>query len=64
MPVLANPPNADLSRGFPVAQVSEKYGWTNPMVWSLALEDKDNSDRFKGLGWCLRIWNQWDFNDS
>ena len=37
MPELANPQNADLSKGFTVAQVAEKHGWTEPMVGSLAL---------------------------
>ena len=63
MPVLANPPNADLSRGFTVAQVAEKHGWAEPMVWSLALEDKNDLERFKELGWGLRTWDQWEFND-
>ncbi|MBW2167229.1 MAG: ParB N-terminal domain-containing protein [Deltaproteobacteria bacterium] len=40
MPVLANPPNSDLSRGFTVSHVAEKHNWIEPMVWSLALEDK------------------------
>ncbi len=35
MPVLANLINADLSLGFTVAQVAQKHGWTEPMVWSL-----------------------------
>jgi len=47
MAALPNSTNADLSRGFTVAQVAEKHGWTEPMVWSLALEDKDDRDRFK-----------------
>jgi len=63
MPVLAFPLNADLSQGFTVAQVAEKHGWTDPMVWSLALEDKNDRDRFKELGWGLRTWDQWEFND-
>jgi len=63
MLTLANLTNADLSRGFPVAQVAQKHGWTDPMVWSLALEDKDDRDRFKELGWGLRTWDQWEFND-
>jgi len=46
MPVLANLINADLSRGFTVAQLAEKHGWTEPMVWSLALEDKNDLERF------------------
>ncbi|MDA3787828.1 MAG: transcriptional regulator, partial [Desulfobacula sp.] len=67
--VLPNPPNVNLrvtfrlSQGFTVAQVAEKHGWTDPMVWSLALKDKNDQDRFKELGWGLRTWDQWEFND-
>ncbi len=32
------------------------------MVWSLALEGKDDCNRFKELGWGLRTWDQWEFN--
>jgi len=39
MPELANLLNTDLSIGFTVAQVAEKHGWTEPMVWSLSLGD-------------------------
>ncbi|MEA3417668.1 MAG: DNA methyltransferase [Thermodesulfobacteriota bacterium] len=63
MPVLANSINADLSRGFTVAQVAEKHNWTELMVWSLALEDKEDLERFKELGWGLRTWDQWEWND-
>jgi hypothetical protein len=69
MPVLANPANADLrvtfrlSRGFTVAQVAQKHGWPDPMVWSLALEGNNDNDRFKELGWGLRTWDQWEWND-
>ena len=63
MAVLPNPLNTDLSQGFTVSQVAQKHGWTEPMVWSLALEDKDDQERFKELGWGLRTWDQWDFND-
>jgi hypothetical protein len=30
MPILANSINADLERGFTVAQVAEKHNWTEP----------------------------------
>ena len=63
MAVLPNPPNADLSRGFTVAQVAEKHGWPEPLVWSLALEGKTDPDRFKALGWGFRTWDQWEFYD-
>jgi len=58
MPKLANPVNTDLSRGFTVAQVAEKHGWTEPMVWSLALEGKDDLKQFKELGWILIFQKQ------
>lgn len=63
MPALANPLNTDLSKGFTVAQVAEKHGWTEPMVWSLALEGKADLERFKELGWGLRAWDLWEWND-
>ncbi len=61
MPVLANPPNVDLTKGFTVAQAAEKHNWTEPMVWSLALKDKEDLERFKELGWGLRTWDQWEW---
>ena len=63
MPALANLINSDLKKGFTVSQVAEKHGWTEPMVWSLALEDKEDLERFKELSWGLRTWDQWEWND-
>ena len=63
MPELANQPKADLSRGFTVPQVAEKHGWTEPMVWSIALDGKSDLDRFKALNWGLRTWDLWNWND-
>ena len=63
MATLPNLINSDLSRGFTVPQVAEKHGWTEPMVWSLALEDKEDLERFKELNWGLRTWDQWEWND-
>jgi len=63
MPELANLLNTDLSRGFTVSQVAEKHGWTEPMVWSIALEGKSDLDRFKALNWGLRTWDLWNWND-
>jgi len=47
MATLPNPPNVDLWRGFTVSQVAEKHGWTEPMVWVLVLEDKDDIKQIK-----------------
>ncbi|MEA1900577.1 MAG: hypothetical protein U9N47_07415 [Thermodesulfobacteriota bacterium] len=63
MPELAKLVNTDLSKGFTVSQVAEKHGWTEPMVWSIALEGKSDPDRFKALNWGLRTWDMWNWND-
>jgi len=63
MATLPNPLNTDLSRGFTVPRVAEKHRWTEPMVWSLALKDKEDIERFKEVGWGLRTWDQWEWND-
>ncbi len=55
-PELANPSNADLSKGFTVALEAEKHGWAEPLVWSIAFESKSDLDRFKALNWGLRTW--------
>ncbi len=55
--------NTDLSKGFTVPQVAEKYGWTEPAVWSIALEGKSDYDRFRALNWGLRTWDLWNWND-
>ncbi len=60
---LPNPLNSSLSRGFTVPQVAEKHGWGEPMVWSLALEGKDDLERFRELGWGLRTWDYWSWGD-
>ena len=58
-----------LSLGFTVESVAQKHGWTEPMVWSLALEGKNDHDRFKKLGWGFCTWDnlkvtrKWEFND-
>jgi len=58
-----DPPNTDLGKGFTVPQVAEKHGWAEPLVWSLALEGKDDLQRFKALKWGLRTWDVWNCND-
>ena len=62
MAELPNFLNADLSKGFTVPQVAEKHGWPEPLVWSIALEDKDDLQRFKTLMWGLLTWDHWYWN--
>ena len=63
MPELAKWVNSDLKRDFTVPQVAEKHEWKEPMVWSVALECKDDIERFKALKWGLRTWDLWSWND-
>jgi len=49
MPELAILISADLKRGFTVAQVAEKHGWPESLVWSIALKCKSDMDKFKAL---------------
>ncbi len=58
-----NPLNTDLKKGFTVPQVAEKHGWAEPLVWSIALEGKDDLQKFKELNWGLRTWDLWNWND-
>ena len=53
---------ADLSKGFTVPQVAERQGLPESIVWSVALEGRNDLDRFKQLNWGLRTWDSWDFN--
>jgi ParB/RepB/Spo0J family partition protein len=63
MPTLAFPPNSDLKKGFTVPRVAEKHGWPEPLVWSLALEGKEEIERFRELKWGIRTWDLWNWND-
>ena len=33
------------------------------MIWSVALESKDDLERFKALKWGIRTWDLWNWND-
>ena len=63
MPIMAKSPNSDLSSGLTIPQVAVKHGWSEPMLWSLVLKGKSDQTRFKNLGWGLRTWDLWNFND-
>lgn len=63
MLILTKSPNTDLSSGLTIPQVADRHGWSEPMLWSLVLEGKDDQTRFKNLGWGLRTWDLWNFND-
>jgi len=50
-------------KGDPCNKIAEEFGCPEPLVWSITLEGKSDLERFKALGWGLRTWDQWFFND-
>ena len=51
------------ARTSPFTEVSEENGCPESLVWSIALEGKNDQDRFESLNWGLRTWDHWYFND-
>ncbi len=63
MPKLAFPPNSDLKKGFTVAQVAEKHGWPESLVWAVKLDGKSDPAKYKELQWGIRAWDDWRWTD-
>jgi DNA modification methylase len=63
MPELAKSPNSDLKKGFTVAQVAEKHGWPESLVWAIKLDGKDDLPKYKELQWGVRTWDLWDWTE-
>jgi hypothetical protein len=61
LPQIAKGVNTDLSKGFTVQQVAQKHGWPESLVWSQALVNAGDVDRFKALQWGIRTWDVWNF---
>ena len=49
MPQVAKWVNSALLKGFTVSQIAKKHDWPEPLVWSQALVNADDFDRFKAL---------------
>jgi hypothetical protein len=47
LPQIAKGVNTDLSKDFSVPQVAQKHGWPESLVWSQALVNTNDFDRFK-----------------
>jgi len=43
--------------------IARHYHMDLPLVWALRLEGKTDQEKFKELGWGLRTWDQWNFNE-
>ncbi len=53
----------ELQKGLRVHQVAEEHGCSEPLVWSIALEGKDDLQRFKELNWELLTVDPWEWTD-
>ncbi|MBN2418427.1 MAG: ParB N-terminal domain-containing protein [Deltaproteobacteria bacterium] len=63
MPTMAKLPISDLKKGFTISQVAEKHDWPVSLVWSVALDGKNDHCRFRELQWEIRTWDYWAWND-
>jgi hypothetical protein len=52
-----------VSRGHNMDYIARHYNMDLPLVWALRLEGKTDQEKFKELGWGLRTWDQWNFNE-
>jgi len=52
-----------LSQGHDMEYIAKHYNMDLALVWALRLEGKTDQEKFKELGWGLRTWDQWNFNE-
>ncbi len=52
-----------LSQGRYMDYIARHYHMDVALTWALRLEGKTDQERFKSLGWGLRAWDLWYFND-
>ncbi|MEA3414898.1 MAG: hypothetical protein U9R02_01890 [Thermodesulfobacteriota bacterium] len=52
-----------LSQGHDMEYIARHYNMDFALVWALRLEGKTDQEKFKELGWGLRTWDQWYFNE-
>ena len=52
-----------LSLGHDMNYIARHYNMDLPLAWALRLEGKTDQERFRELGWGLRTWDQWNFNE-
>ena len=52
-----------LSQGHDMDYIARHYNMDLTLAWALRLEGKTDQEKFKELGWGLRTWDQWNFND-
>jgi hypothetical protein len=52
-----------LAQGRDMEYIARLYNMDLALVWALRLEGKTDQEKFKELGWGLRTWDQWNFNE-
>ena len=52
-----------LAQGRDMEYIARHYNMDLALVWALRLEGKMDQEKFKELGWGLRTWDQWNFNE-
>ena len=52
-----------LAEGRSMDYIAKHYHIDLPLAWAIRLEGKTDQEKFKELGWGLRTWNQWNFNE-
>jgi len=52
-----------LSQGRDMEYIAGHYHMDLSLAWALRLEGKTDQEKFKELGWGLRTWDQWNFNE-
>ena len=52
-----------LSQGHDMEYIARHYNMELALAWALRLEGKTDQEKFKELGWGLRTWDQWYFNE-
>jgi hypothetical protein len=63
MPRLAKRVNSGFLKDFTVPQVAKKPYCPESQVWSQALVNANDFDRFKALQWKILTWEVWNFTD-
>jgi transcriptional regulator with XRE-family HTH domain len=52
-----------LTQGREMDYIARHYHMDLALAWALRLEGKTDQEKFKELGWGLRTWDQWNFNE-
>ena len=52
-----------LTQGHTMEYIAAHYQMDLALTWAIRLQGKTDQEKFKDLGWGLRTWDQWNFNE-